>query len=278
MNDEIDPGLERELRDGLHRGGLPLAPDSLRQRLAQLPDEPARGRFAGIVSGVRLAALGTALAMVVAFVVVARSLPGPAGVGPGGSLAALAPSAGPGTSASPSASASPGASAVPSPAPSVGPSPTLSPAPASPTPEPSGAPFVCGTTTLPKTGLAAGISDVRVGAHPGYDRIVFEFSGSIRPSLTVAVAQPPFVHDASGQPVDVPGTVFLSLKLFPASGYPTYQGPASFAPGYANLESLVNTGDYEGYVTWVAGLKSSTCYRISTLTGPTRIVVDIEAP
>ena len=39
MNDE----LEQQLREGLHRGSLPPAPDSLREGLAQLPSQP-RGR------------------------------------------------------------------------------------------------------------------------------------------------------------------------------------------------------------------------------------------
>jgi hypothetical protein len=272
MNDDLD----QKLRESLHRGTLPAAPESLRQRLAQLPGEPAPARFAGLLSGIRLAALGTAFAMVVAFVVVARSLPGPGSVGPAGSVTGLRPSAGP--SASPSLAASPSAPGLPSGAPT--PAPSASSALASPPPEPSGTVFVCGTTVLPKTtSTSVGISDVRVGSHPGaYDRIVFEFNSSARPQLTVAPATPPFVEDASGQPVNVPGRLFLSLKLFGASGYPTYSGPSSFMPDYANLESLVNTGDYEGYVTWIAGLQGPACYHVSTLTGPTRIVVDVEEP
>jgi len=122
------------------------------------------------------------------------------------------------------------------------------------------------------------VTDVRVGTHPGYDRIVFEFAGSGHPQLTVAVASPPFVGDASGQPVKVAGSAFLTLKLYDASGYPTYSGPSTFSPGYPSLTALVNNGDYEGYVSWVAGLSHQSCYAISTLTSPTRIVIDLQAP
>lgn len=276
MNDDLD----RKLRESLQRGTLPGAPESLRQRLAQLPAEPAPARFAGFLSGIRLAALGTAFAMVVAFVIVARSLPGPGGVGPAGSVSGLRPSTAPGTP--PSSAASPGALGSPISPPSGGPTPAPSASSAltSPPPEPSGTVFVCGSSVLAKTtSTSVGISDVRIGSHPGaYDRIVFEFNGSGRPQLTVAPATPPFVEDASGQPVNVPGRLFLSLKLFGASGYPTYSGPSSFMPDYANLEALVNTGDYEGYVTWIAGLQGPACYHVSTLSGPTRIVVDVEEP
>ena len=146
-----------------------------------------------------------------------------------------------------------------------------------PTPAPG---FTCDpTTVLPATTSAVtAIKDVRVGTHAGYDRIVFEFVGAGRPRLTIAKANPPFVEDASGQPVSVAGRAFLTLKLYDASGYPTYTGPNSFSPGYPGLTALVNNGDFEGYVSWVAGLSGQACYQVSTLTSPTRIVVDIQTP
>lgn len=266
MNDD----LERRLRDGLRRGALPAAPDALRDRLSRLPTESRGSRLAGLVSGLRLAGLATAAAVAIAFVLVVRSLPGPTGTGPAASLGSVATSG-------PSASPTFGPTSGPTSAPTTSPTPV----PVSPSARPSAAPgFSCAASTvLPATTSAVvPITDVRVGTHPGYDRIVFDFSGSERPQITVAQAHPPFVQDASGKTVNAPGNAFLSLKLFDANGYPTYKGPSSFSPGYPNLVALVNTGDYEGYVTWIAGLKGSTCYRISTLTGPTRIVVDVQAP
>lgn len=274
MNDDPNADLERRLRAGLRQGSLPAAPDGLRQRLARLPSEPGGSRLSSLFGGIRLAALASAAAVAIAFVLVVRALPGP-GAAPGSSLGSVAtgapsapasalpsslPSTGP--TASPSAESS-----APSVAPSIPPSPTIG--------------FTCGSSTTvlpPTTSAVVKINDVRVGTHAGYDRIVFEFAGSGRPQLKVAIAKPPFVGDASGQTIKVAGKVFLSLKLFDASGDPTYSGPSSFSPGYPNLAALVNTGDYEGYVTWIAGLSHSTCYRISTLTSPTRIVVDVQAP
>jgi hypothetical protein len=262
MNDD----LERRLRDGLRRGALPAAPDTLRERLSRLPTESRGSRLAGLVSGLRLAALASAAAVAIAFVLVVRSLPGPTGTGPIASLGSVATN---GPSASPSALATsaPGndqGSAPPAPSPA--PSETFSC---------TGSQVVNATTTT-----VAPITDVRLGTHPGYDRIVLEFAGSGLPQLTAAVARPPFLEDASGLPVKVPGNAFLSLKLSHASGYPTYTGPDSFSPKYPNLIALVNSGDFEGYVTWIAGLSDShsTCFAVSTLTGPTRIVIDVQAP
>ncbi len=259
MNDRPNDDLEQKLRDGLRRGALPPAPDALRRRLAQLPGEPGRGRFSGLLTGLRLAALATAAAMALAFVLVARSLPAPA-VGPGGSIA---------TPSSPPAAvtpSSPPSANPPTPGPTIGPSPVTG--------------FTCGSATvLPATTNAVvQVTEVRVGTHPGYDRIVFEFAGAGRPQLTIAPATPPFFKDPSGLPVEIGGSTFLTLKLYDASGYPVYQGSSAFAPQYPALIALVNDGDFEGYVSWIAGLSTTGCYRVSTLTGPTRIVVDFQAP
>jgi hypothetical protein len=274
MNDDPNADLERRLRAGLRQGSLPGAPDAVRERLVRLPSEPGGSRLSTLFSGIRLAALASAAAVVIAFVLIVRALPGPSDAGPGASLGSVA-------TTGPSASATTGPTLGPTIGPTSGPSTGPSSQPSVASPAPSAA-ANCSTSQVVKatTTTVAQITDVRVGTHPGYDRIVFEFAGTALPQLTAAIAQPPFVEDASGQPVSVPGNAFVSLKLFHASGYPTYSGPDSFSPNYPNLVALVNSGDYEGYVTWIAGLRNSdsTCFTVSTLTGPTRIVVDIQAP
>ena len=66
------------------------------------------------------------------------------------------------------------------------------------TPEPPG-PF----STAPAQGAAlssrlALLTDVRLGRHVGYDRIVFEFLPGGRPGYRVRFVRPPIVEDASG--------------------------------------------------------------------------------
>lgn len=58
----------------------------------------------------------------------------------------------------------------------------------------------------------ANIVDVRVGAHDGYDRVVFEFEQGT-PDLTLDRATPPFTADGSGLPIEVSGDSFLSLTM-----------------------------------------------------------------
>ena len=96
-------------------------------------------------------------------------------------------------SESASAAASASASVSVSTAPSAGPSDDQGP-------------FAC---TLPVTdaGTAARaqITDIRIGEHVGYDRIVFEFAAGI-PEYRIEVAAPPFTQDPSGLPMNVAGS------------------------------------------------------------------------
>ena len=166
---------------------------------------------------------------------------------------------------------------------------TASPSLSQPTPTPSGssssaAPSptagcassatLAGTATTPVT-----ISDVRVGTHPGYDRIVFDIADSgLRPDVQVVPAEPPFTMDASGQAVFVSGTTYLRITLHDAAGPNLTEAAYDQRPGYPILTELRNTGDFEGVQTWIAGLTGPACVQVSTLSSPNRVVVDLLAP
>ena len=169
-----------------------------------------------------------------------------------------------------------------SPSPSMGSSePSASGTPL-PTAEPSGgAGFACdlpvhGSGTVPR----ANITDVRVGTHDGYDRIVFQFRGGI-PEFDIASATPPFTADPSGQPLTVNGSAFLSITLHGGtkqtdSGASSYSGPRNFAVEFPTLVNLVEGGDFEAVSTWYVGLSDMSCLRVSTLTEPDRLVIDLQ--
>jgi len=169
-----------------------------------------------------------------------------------------------------------------SPSPSMGSSePSASGTPI-PTAEPSGgAGFACdlpvhGSGTVPR----ANVTDVRVGTHDGYDRIVFQFRGGI-PEFDIASATPPFTADPSGQPLTVNGSAFLSITLHGGtkqtdSGASSYSGPRNFAVDFPTLLTLVEGGDFEAVSTWYVGLSDMSCLRVSTLTEPDRLVIDLQ--
>ena len=197
-----------------------------------------------------------------------------AGCGAGGS----SPSASAAASSLQSASAEPSAPAS-QPA-SAEPTATATPLPSA-VPAESLPPFACvPSLTIAKTTTRAQITDVRVGAQAGYDRVTFEFTGGI-PQTVVQGVLPPFFADPSGLPLDVAGTAFLKVvmnggtKVTP-DGTSTYTGPTNFEPGFTQLRQLREGGDFEAIATWYIGLNGGACYRVFTLDSPSRLVIDIQ--
>ncbi len=135
---------------------------------------------------------------------------------------------------------------------------------------------VIGDGTVPR----AQLTDVRVGSHDGYDRIVFEFEEGL-PELEVARTSPPLLADGSGMELDVDGEAFLQITLRGGtkqteSGESSYDGPREFTPGSDGLVELEEGGDFEAVSTWYAGLDEEACVRGFALDGPPRIVIDVE--
>jgi hypothetical protein len=180
--------------------------------------------------------------------------------------------------ASPSATAQATESLPPSAQPSSSP-----PASADPSSEPTDdlGPFAC---DYPVTGVGtvplALITDIRVGAHDGYDRVVFQFNDGI-PQFRLDEAIPPLLADGSGLPIEVDGNAFWQLvmqggtRVNPEGGF-SYAGPTDFTPGFNKLTQLVTGGDFEAVSTWYFGLEASSCVRVITLTNPSRLVIDVE--
>jgi hypothetical protein len=153
--------------------------------------------------------------------------------------------------------------------------------------EPEPAPVVCSPETGGKKGVFMNLTDVRVGAHDGFDRIVFEFSepkpnpagnGGI-PYYEIRQAKPPFTQDPSDMPLDVFGDAFVQIVVQGATGYdfdgnPTYAGPRVLTPGFGTLAQAAQAGDFEATLSWVLGLSRPTCWEVQELHNPDRLVID----
>ncbi len=182
-------------------------------------------------------------------------------------------------------------SASPSPTPSVADSARGSAASASATdsaaPDSSGEPsenlppFVC---SLPVQAAAtigrAQISDIGVGTHPGYDRIVFSFAAGL-PEYTMKSASPPFTRDPSGLAMQVEGSSFLQITLHGGTvqtpgGGTSYAGATSFTTRFPTLVDFESGGDFEAVATWYVGMTKNACVRVLTLGGPSRLVIDLQ--
>ena len=125
------------------------------------------------------------------------------------------------------------------------------------------------------------LTDVRVGSHEGFDRIVFEFEGDeFSPWEVKYVAQP--IACGSGKDVVVGGTAALQVNLFTAQAHDE-QGQLTIpsidiAAGHPAIVQALSTCDFEALVTWVAGTEGDLPFRAFELTEPTRLVVDVQHP
>jgi hypothetical protein len=139
---------------------------------------------------------------------------------------------------------------------------------------------------LPATGVAAAqapaiptLREIRAAHHPGYDRLVFEFSGAL-PRRTSVRWVDRITADASGRPVRVAGNAFLAVSMAEVrahtnAGNRTY-GPARRAYDLPNIATVVNSGDFEAVVSFGVGLmKRTSIMRTMRLRNPSRYVIDV---
>ncbi|MCR5976709.1 hypothetical protein GDN83_02900 [Gordonia jinghuaiqii] len=126
------------------------------------------------------------------------------------------------------------------------------------------------------------VTDIRTGVHPGFDRVVYELDGTGSPGWRVS-----YVDDAvqmgSGFPVEVAGNAILEVEIG-GSAYPfdtgvePYDGPdpVRAQPGGSVVEvrdALV----FEGVTQSFIGVaEPGTPFRVSSLTTPTRLVIDVQ--
>ncbi|HEY2508991.1 MAG TPA: hypothetical protein VGI58_20940 [Streptosporangiaceae bacterium] len=123
------------------------------------------------------------------------------------------------------------------------------------------------------------LTAIRTGQHAGFDRVVFEFSGGL-PSYQAVRALAVYT-DPKGDEVPLPGQARLRLEFRGASawcapaGHATYAVPAALAPFYGQLLVVGAAGDFEQVLSFGIGMAATATFRVSTLTGPDRVVVDV---
>lgn len=167
--------------------------------------------------------------------------------------------------------------------------PSETPMPSASTPSASLPPFACETLEIEADGDVdqAVITDVRVGTHAGYDRVFFEFNrgrggGSPGvPAYSLAYVGLPLTRMPSDLPIEVPGSTFMELVLqggtkLDEDYHLVYDGTTRFDPAYPMLLALYESGDFEAVSAWYLGLDREPCIRVFTLTGPPRLVIDVQ--
>jgi len=116
------------------------------------------------------------------------------------------------------------------------------------------------------------------------DHVVFDFTGKTAgpPGYVLTYTTSPVTADASGAQVNVAGNAVVLVKIQPGStfdfeaGRPTYTGPKRIAVTGANhVRELVQTGDFEGVLTWAIGLDTKRPFSVQATATPKQLVVTI---
>lgn len=123
------------------------------------------------------------------------------------------------------------------------------------------------------------LSDLRMGRRDGYDRLVLQFTGSV-PAYSITRTAGPVTECGSGDDAGGPGEYLLltaePIAVTDDGGKPAYTGAKTVAgPGRAISRAII-TCAFEGRLQVAVKLTGNDLrYTDSTLTGPSRIVLDV---
>lgn len=126
------------------------------------------------------------------------------------------------------------------------------------------------------------VSDIRIGAQDGFDRVVLEVRGTGTPGWDVRYVDVA-TRQGSGDPVDVAGDAVLQVTLTGA-GYPYETGVEEYAggpltgAGTSVVTEVLWDATYEGTSVAFIGTTARSPFRVYRLADPTRVVIDIARP
>jgi hypothetical protein len=115
-----------------------------------------------------------------------------------------------------------------------------------------------------------------------FDRVVFTFQGDTAAGYDVAYSDAPVRRCGSGQPVSVAGTARLVVRLQPAQAHDEHGSPTpalrALSPRLSVIQQAELICDFEGQVEWVLGLDGKHPFRVTELTRPPRLAIDVAHP
>jgi len=171
------------------------------------------------------------------------------------------------------------------------PSPTVTPA-ASPSAAPSATTspqvvYACvaqdfvfkQTTPAQPTPVVAYVSAVRTGSHGTYDRVTIEFSNGVPHDVQISAPSSgtTFTMSPSGRQVTLKGDKGILVTVHGADLHTVYNGSLDIVTGDPTIAEVRSVQDFEGVVQLGLGVNGSGCYRAFWLTGPDRLVIDVQS-
>lgn len=129
--------------------------------------------------------------------------------------------------------------------------------------------------------VALTLTDVRIGRHDGFDRVVLEVAGEGQVGWFITSGTEAY-HQGSGEPVDVAGEAVLTVAL---RGMVMPPGEDAFGaervgpPADAGAVAEVLVGNvFEGQHEVFIGTTQSVEFRVARLDAPQRLVIDVIHP
>jgi hypothetical protein len=135
-------------------------------------------------------------------------------------------------------------------------------------------------TAEASAGARVTVSDIRIGRHDGFDRVVFEVGGEGTPGWDVRYVDQAS-SQGSGDAVEVAGEAVLQVSVTGA-GYPFETGVEEVRRGEPVSASVTETvtetvfdSTFEGTTLAFVGTKSEAPFRVYLLEAPTRVVLEV---
>lgn len=131
--------------------------------------------------------------------------------------------------------------------------------------------------TPASSGSPGALTDIRLGEHIGFTRIVLDFEGSGEHWWEVGYGE--VFGGGSGEPCDPDGPDTLGVMAQPATAFwveQTYFGPTEIEPGFASsvVEILV-CDDFEGVLQLAIGVDGEKPFDAFVMQDPLRLVIDV---
>jgi hypothetical protein len=124
------------------------------------------------------------------------------------------------------------------------------------------------------------VTDVRVGSHDGFDRVVFELEGDALAGWHVRYDDEPTAQ-GTGEPIAYEGATALAVAIHNVTLPPDlpediehWDGTVAGAEGGVVTEVVSDT-IFEGIHTFVIGTSDERPFLIERLEDPQRVVIDI---
>ncbi len=167
----------------------------------------------------------------------------------------------------------------PNPATRVPPSAPVTSSPESNEPPPAG---ISPQQATPANDSRLTVTDVRIGHHPGFDRIVYQLGGTGGPPGWRVQYTDRAVQNGSGKELDIAGSSVLEVQILGTaypwdSGVTPYEGPdPATDPSAPGIAGVYGTAAYEGTTQSFIGVNADRPpFSVTALDRPARLVVDI---